>query len=99
METLGHTPLAFLELEFCGGGDLHDLILGSGREGRIGGETHGDHLLKPATLGGGQPRDKRGAGVPAEQIARVTLGLCEGLQCLHEVSVALLLAGVVILLF
>ncbi|CAM9206454.1 unnamed protein product, partial [Sphacelaria rigidula] len=84
VETLGHTPLAFLELEFCGGGDLHDLILASERDDHVGGEIHGDRLLKPAIFGGGQARDKRGTGVPADQIARVILGLCEGLQCLHE---------------
>lgn len=95
VETLGHTPLAFLELEFCGGGDLHDLILASERDDHVGGEIHGDRLLKPAIFGGGQARDKRGTGVPADQIARVILGLCEGLQCLHEVSMALFSAGAI----
>ncbi|CAN0462713.1 unnamed protein product, partial [Hapterophycus canaliculatus] len=29
VETVGHRPLAFLELEYCEGGDLRDLIMGS----------------------------------------------------------------------
>lgn len=114
METLGHRALAFLELEYCEGGDLHDLILG-GRAGRRSADGRGEapsaHGRERAGrtgssgLGGGgsgQGSERTGngvagvvvaaatragdiAGLPAAQIGRVALGLCEGLQRLHEV--------------
>lgn len=98
VETLGHISLAFLELDYCDGGDLHELILASGQDDRDGGPRR--HVLpKPTafggrssggttTMGGGGDGQEKGSGLPAEQIARVTLGLCEGLQRLHEVRVA-----------
>lgn len=96
VETLGHISLAFLELDYCDGGDLHELILASGRGDGDGETTHRDLLSTPTAFGSkssggiakmgddGGSREK-GAGLPAEQIAKLTLGLLEGLQRLHEV--------------
>lgn len=103
VETLGHSSFAYLELEYCDGGDLHDLILNGGGDGGGGGggarldddeEIGRRHLSKPTAVGrshsaggragnGGIGRDAR--GLPVEQITKVALGLCEGLQLLHEV--------------
>lgn len=126
VETLGHRALAFLELEYCEGGDLGDLIVG-GRAGRpaAGGEAAAAPTASAAKVrgdgdvpsvpqrdgpgaghtgsgegggwrsGGGWERTGDGvagaragdmAGLPAAQIGRVALGLCEGLQRLHEVG-------------
>ncbi|CAN0067894.1 unnamed protein product, partial [Ectocarpus sp. 4 AP-2014] len=157
VETVGHRSLAFLELEYCEGGDLASLILGSRawggstagaeisaamatptaaaapagggalrdfayrspaqpleglamtvarEEGTGGGGNAGDFLSddrRSLGAGGGGFDDQRRscsgaaavaavgqdaraplAGLPAARIGRVALGLCEGLQRLHE---------------
>eukprot|EP00904_Undaria_pinnatifida_P002487 jgi/Undpi1/12239/HiC_scaffold_5.g01915.m1 len=85
VETLGHRSLAFLELEYCEGGDLHGLILGGGRGG--GNSTRKTTATVPEGVVAGIARGStRGEslGLPAAQIGRVALGLCEGLAQLHE---------------
>eukprot|EP00903_Cladosiphon_okamuranus_P012412 g11631.t2 len=119
VETLGHRALAFLELEYCEGGDLRDLILG-GRAGRteaaataeaarVRGDGDAPTVPQRESVGrtgsgegdgwaSGQGWGRTGnsvagaevaaagdmVGLPAVQIGKVALGLCEGLQSLHE---------------
>lgn len=82
METLGHRLFAFLELEYCEGGDLHGLMLGESK--RVGGWRQ-----RGAERGAESVVDARNSqgtvGLPVAQIGRLVLGLCEGVQQLHEV--------------
>lgn len=89
VETLGHRSLAFLELEYCEGGDLHGAILGGGQGD--GGPSYATQVAATEPPGGVVPGVARGStrgeslGMPAARIASVILGLCEGLEQLHEV--------------
>lgn len=116
VETLGHRPLVFLELDYCEGGDLRGLILSSsegsqcvdkrGYLGDKGGSLSAAEApsISGAGSGEGSYNDRRSStrgeeavrrlgsglglrlGLPGEQIAQLSLGLCEGLQHLHEVK-------------
>lgn len=83
VETLGHRSFAFLELEYCEGGDLHGLMLGESK--RVGGGWR----QRGAERGAESVVDARSsqgtAGLPVAHIGRLALGLCEGVQQLHEV--------------
>lgn len=60
-----------------------------GSDGMVGGGGHGDRGAGGGSQGSGR-RGSAGAaasvGLPAAQIGRIALGVCEGLQRLHEVG-------------
>lgn len=62
METVGHRSLAFLELEYCEGGDLHGLILGAQAEQKAVPHTRVAAAAAGAAVMGEIRRGQRGRG-------------------------------------